>query len=89
MHIFKTKVNRKMIRVLIRLFFRSVGTNEQLVNRLAESAPIRQAARMVVYFFNRTKAITQDVDMKKLDETKLIETLKKIRDELEKKNKQM
>lgn len=78
-----------MIRFIIRIFFRSVGNNEQLVNRLAESYPIRQAARMLVYFFNRTKAISEDVGLKKLDETKLIETLKKIRDELEKKSKQM
>lgn len=78
-----------MLRFIIRIFFRSVGSNEQLVNRLAESYPIRQAARMLVYFFNRTKAISEDAGLKQLDQTKLIDALKKIRDDLERKSKQM
>lgn len=78
-----------MLRFIIRIFFRSVGSNEQLVNQLAESYPIRQAARMLVYFFNRTKAISEDAGLKQLDQTKLIDALKKIRDDLERKSKQM
>lgn len=78
-----------MIRLFLRLFFRQIGNNEQLINRLAESAPVRQAARMLVYFYNRTKAITQDAGFIKGDNTKLIDSLKKIRDELERKSKQM
>lgn len=39
---------------LIRFLMRYLMNNEQLINKLADSKPIRQSAKLVVYLFSRT-----------------------------------
>lgn len=38
----------------LRFLMRYLANNEQLVNKLAESKPVRRAAQLVVYFINRS-----------------------------------
>lgn len=81
--------------MVFRFIIRYLANNEQLVNRLADSYPVRKAARFVVYFFTRTKSLVEselatgkykDIDlsnMRNLAE-KLENQLKQIKDNLEK-----
>lgn len=69
--------------------------NHQLIDKLADSYPIRRAAQWVVYFTNKSKQLTQDSMKESLSETsvknlgdKLEAYLKNVRDQLEKKSKQ-
>lgn len=43
--------------MIFRFLLRYLANNEQLVNKLADSYPIRKAARFVIYFGTRTKSI--------------------------------
>lgn len=82
--------------MVFRFIIRYLANNEQLVNRLADSYPVRKAARFVVYFFTRTKSLVEselatgkykDINlsnMRNLAE-KLENQLKRIKDNLEKK----
>lgn len=81
--------------MVFRFIIRYLANNEQLVNRLADSYPVRKAARFVVYFFTRTKSLVEselatgkykDINlsnMRNLAE-KLESQLKQIKDNLEK-----
>lgn len=81
--------------MVFRFIIRYLANNEQLVNRLADSYPVRKAARFVVYFFTRTKSLVEselatgkykDINlsnMRNLAE-KLENQLKQIKDNLEK-----
>lgn len=81
--------------MVLRLILRYLLHNEQLINRLAESYPVQRAAKLIVYFFTRSRSIVE----KKIDSSKSIEinldqvkefgkkieeNLKRIRDDLEK-----
>lgn len=68
--------------------------NDRVIDKLADSYPIRRAAQWVVYFFNKTKAISpqQTLSSKKQEalknlSEKLEDKLKKIKEDLEKKAK--
>lgn len=81
--------------MVFRFIIRYLANNEQLVNRVADSYPVRKAARFVVYFFTRTKSLVEselatgkykDINlsnMRNLAE-KLENQLKQIKDNLEK-----
>lgn len=81
--------------MVFRFIIRYLANNEQLVNRLADSYPVRKAARFVVYLFTRTKSLVEselatgkykDINlsnMRNLAE-KLENQLKQIKDNLEK-----
>lgn len=81
--------------MVFRFIIRYLANNEQLVNRLADSYPVKKAARFVVYFFTRTKSLVEselatgkykDINlsnMRNLAE-KLENQLKQIKDNLEK-----
>lgn len=45
--------------MVFRFIIRYLANNEQLVNRLADSYPVRKAAKFVVYFFTRTKSLVE------------------------------
>lgn len=69
--------------------------NDKVIDRLADSYPIRRAAQWVVYFFNKTKAINPQENLfnpknqetfKNLSE-KLEQKLKKVKEDLEKQSK--
>lgn len=51
-------VYRWCVKMVLRFLMRYLANNEQLVNRLAESYPIRRAAQWTIYLFSRTKAIS-------------------------------
>lgn len=84
--------------MVFRFIIRYLANNEQLVNRLADSYPVRKAARFVVYFFTRTKSLVEselatgkykDINlsnMRNLAE-KLENQLKQIKDNLEKQSR--
>lgn len=79
-----------VLRWLFRLFT-NTALSEKLVDKLAESWPMRRAAQHVVYFFNKSKSIVdkQNIspeEIKKIS-SDVVEKLKNIRDELEKKAK--
>lgn len=70
--------------MIFRFLSRYILHNEQLVNKLAESYPIRKAAQWVVHFFTRSKAITHESSLKqKINGDNFSDTLKKIRDRLQ------
>lgn len=84
--------------MVLRLILRYLIHNEQLINRLAESYPIQRAAKLVVYFFTRSRSIVEKkIDPSKLKEInldqvkefgkKIEENLKRIRDDVEKQAK--
>lgn len=82
--------------MVFRFIIRYLVNNEQLINKLAESYPVRTAARLAVYLFTRTKSVVnkeiqygklKDIslsDMKNLA-SKLENTLKTIKEDLKKK----
>lgn len=84
--------------MVLRFILRYLANNEQLVNKLADSYPIRRAAKFVVYFFNRSKSIVdseissgklKDINlsnMRNLAE-RLENQLKQIKEDLEKQAK--
>lgn len=84
--------------MVLRIILRYLIHNEQLINRLAESYPVQQGAKLIVYFFTRSKSIVENkIDPKKLKEInldqvkefgkKIEENLKRVRDDLEKQAK--
>jgi hypothetical protein len=81
--------------MVFRFLIRYLINNQQLIDKLADSYPIRRAAQWVVYFTNKSKQLTEDTikenlskqNVDKLGE-KLEAYLKNIRDQLEKKLKQ-
>ena len=46
------------IDMFLRFLFRYLANNEQLVNKIADSKPVRRAAQMAVYFLNRTSSFS-------------------------------
>lgn len=70
--------------MIFRFLARYFTQNEQLVNKLAESYPIRRAAQWVIYFFTKSKAVTDEtLSKQKLSGDDIEKTLKKIRDRLQ------
>lgn len=61
--------------MVFRFLIRYFTNNEQLIQRLSESGPIRSAAKFVVYIFNRGKYIAEE---KGLNEKLSPENLKDI-----------
>lgn len=51
---------------MLRFLLRYLANNEQLVNRLAESYPIRRAAQLAVSVFYRSKSIAEEHNLKAL-----------------------
>lgn len=80
--------------MVLRLLFRLL-MNEKVVDKLANSTPIRRAAKWVVYLFHRTKAIKEDEVIKEHLNSESVrkatksleETLRRIKGELENKLK--
>lgn len=81
--------------MVFRFIIRYLANNEQLVNRLADSYPVRKAARFAVYFFTRTKSLVEselatgkykDINLSNLRNLaeKLENHLKQIKDNLKK-----
>lgn len=84
--------------MVFRFIIRYLANNEQLINRLAESYPIRRAAKLVVYFVNRTKGVVhseiesgklRDINLANMKNlaSKLENYLKEIKEDLEKQSK--
>lgn len=77
--------------MVFRFLIRYLVNNQQLIDKLADSYPIRRAAQWVVYWTNKSKQLTQDnlgkPNVDSLGE-KLESYLKDVRDRLEKKTKQ-
>ncbi|XP_014210978.1 uncharacterized protein NCBP2-AS2 homolog [Copidosoma floridanum] len=44
--------------MVLRFILRYLANNEQLVNKLADSKPMRRAAQMVVYLLSRTSSFS-------------------------------
>lgn len=44
--------------MVFRFIFRYLMNNEHLVNKIADSRPVRRAAQMVVYLLNRTSSFS-------------------------------
>ena len=44
--------------MVLKFILRYFANNEQLVNKIADSKPVRRAAQMVVYFLNRTSSFS-------------------------------
>lgn len=42
--------------MVLRFLMRYLANNEQIVNKLADSKPVRRAAQLVVYIINRSSA---------------------------------
>lgn len=59
----------------LRALFRYFANNEHLVQRLAESYPVRRAAQLAVSFFYRGKEKLEDIDPQKVN--RLVSFLKK------------
>lgn len=66
--------------MVLRFIARFLLNNEQLVNRLAESYPIRRAAQLVLYYFSKSKVLTEQ---KLLKTENIEETLKKFKNKIE------
>lgn len=56
---------------MLRLLMRYLGNNEQLVERLAQSYPIRRAAQMAVALFYRSKSIAAENNLQDFTPEKL------------------
>lgn len=64
--------------------------NEQLVQKLADSYPMRRAAQLLVYFYNRNKETALEFkNLHQLQGLNLKEKLKKIYEELENQKKKL
>jgi len=61
--------------MVLRIILRYLANNEQLVQRLAESYPIRRAAQLTAYVFFRGKAIGEE-SIKKLHESEVSDRLR-------------
>lgn len=66
--------------MVLRFLLRYFANNEQLINRIAESYPVRRAAQLTVYLFHRSKAIMEDTQAK----DKAIKFKDKLSDEMKK-----
>lgn len=64
----------------LRSLFRYLANNEHLVQRLAESYPVRRAAQLAVSIFYRGKEKLHDIDPKKVN--RLVTFLSKFRQNL-------
>lgn len=81
--------------MVFRFLIRYLVNNQQLIDKLADSYPIRRAAQWVVYLTQRSKQLTQDTMKESLNNQnvqnlgeKLEAYLKNVKDQLEKKSKQ-
>lgn len=64
--------------MVFRFLMRYFANNEQLVQQLSESGPVRAAARFVVGLFNRSKNMIEEHELdKKLSPEKVKEIAKK------------
>jgi len=59
----------------LRMLLRYLANNEQLVQRLAESYPVRRAAQLTAYVFFRGKAIGEQ-QMKRIQESEIPDRLR-------------
>lgn len=66
--------------MVFRYLLRYFANNEQLINKLAESYPVKRAAQLTVYLFQRSKAIMEDTQAK----DKAVKLKDKLSDELKK-----
>lgn len=84
--------------MVFRFIIRYLANNEQLINKLADSYPIRRAARFVVFFINRTNSVVKseiesgkfkDINLTKMKNlaSRLDNYLKQIKDDLERQAK--
>lgn len=75
----------------LRTLFRYLANNERLVQRLAESYPVRRAAQFTIYLFYKGKDKLSDVDPQKVSQ--LLSFLKRlsrnIKEELQEAKKQL
>jgi len=62
--------------MVLRFLLRYLVNNEKLIDRIAESYPIRRAAQLTIYMFHRSKALMEDTGAK--------ENAMKLKDKLEK-----
>lgn len=81
--------------MVFRFIMNYLVNNHQLIDKLADSYPMRRAAQWVVYLTNKTKGLTQESMKESLSKQnvenlgeKLEAYLKNVRDQLEKKSKQ-
>jgi hypothetical protein len=70
-------LQRKMI---FRFILRYLANNQQLVDKLADSYPMRRAAQWVLYLYSRSKAITEK---RNLNTDSIEDSLKKLKEKLE------
>lgn len=84
--------------MVFRFIIRYLANNEQLVSRLADSYPVRRAAKFTVFIFNHTKRLVEseiasgkyrEINLSNMSNLakKLETTLKQIKDNLEKQTK--
>lgn len=64
---------------MIRALLRYLANNEQLVNRLAESYPIRRAAQIAVSMFYRSKSIVEEQNLKQFTPERFKSLMKSFR----------
>lgn len=72
---------------IIRFIMRYLSNNEQLINKLADSKPIRQTARFVVYLFTQSKSMNKNNKLKSPSEA--LEILKNIANNMKNELKQI
>lgn len=81
--------------MIFRFLLRYLANNEQLVNKLADSYPIRRAARFFIKFITQTKSVVdsevasgrlKDINLSHMKNlaAKLENQLKQIKEDLEK-----
>lgn len=71
----------------IRFLMRYLINNEQLINKLADSKPIRQGAKLVVYLFSQTGKINSAYKLKSPSEA--LEILKNLANNIKNELKQV
>lgn len=66
--------------MIIKLIERYLLNNQQLIDKVAESYPMRRAAQWVVYLFTKTKSITAE---RNLNKESVENSLKRLKEKLE------
>ena len=75
------KPNPVLRKMIFRFILNYLANNPQLINKLADSYPMRRVARWVVYAFHKGKAIAEKRDF---NESNIENSLKKLKEKLEK-----
>ena len=68
--------------MVLRTLLRYLANNEQLIQKLSESYPIKRAAQFMVSTFFRFKAITHEKKLSELTPKKLSSFIKNFKDNL-------